>query len=638
MLKQSEAGFRRLLPLLRPHLRQLSLGLACMLVYVSSFLLLLNLAGDLFPALGSRNLGRVLALIGQGVVIFAVQKLAQFGQDSLLAGPALQVSQKLRSDLFSKLQTVELGALEKLSAGDLTYRLTEDADRVSEVLYKSVHDTLPSVLQLTAVLGYMLWLDWKLTASILLLAPLIIWLISLFGAKVMAATERSQKKVSELAGLLGEAIEGLPLVRAFAAEPWLQGRFEDEIDQHRQARHRTYSLVALQHPVVGMIEVVGLFSVLGLAAWRIQSNDLTIAGLSSYLTGLVVLIDPIAHVTNNFNEFQQGQASLRRLRQIEREPQEQADPTPSIPIGRPQGHLQLQDVSFAYDNGDPVLHNINLSITAGQVVALVGPSGAGKSTLFSLLLRFNTAQKGNILLDGKNLSQVKARELRQQMALVPQRTTVFSGSIADAIRFGRSASQSQLMEAASLANAHDFIMALPKGYDTQLEERGTNVSGGQLQRIAIARAVLGNPAVLLLDEATSALDAEAEAAVQVGLKQAMQGRTVLVIAHRLATVQEADLIVVLDKGPCRAQRSNQPPARLQGDGRSPKPCDLAWLVLSPPELPLRLLHRGRLWLHQAGALLDCPTQHGRWRCVGADHQTRWFRVPPVACRSPWGAP
>ena len=548
MLKPSEAGFRRLLPLLRPHLRQLVVGLICMLVYVSSFLLLLNLAGDLFPALGSRDLGRVLSLIGQGVLIFAVQKLAQFGQDSLLAGPALQVSKTLRSDLFSKLQTVELGALEKLSAGDLTYRLTEDADRVSEVLYKSVHDTLPSVLQLFAVLGYMLWLDWKLTASILLLAPLIIWLISLFGARVMTATERSQKKVSELAGLLGEAIEGLPLVRAFAAEPWLQGRFEEEIDEHRKARHRTYSLVALQHPVVGMIEVVGLFSVLGLAAWRIQSNDLSIAGLSSYLTGLVVLIDPIAHVTNNFNEFQQGQASLRRLRQIERQPQEAADPNPAIPIGRPAGHLSLRDVNFAYGNGEPVLHHINLTIQAGQVVALVGPSGAGKSTLFSLLLRFNTAQSGEIELDGANLSQVKARELRKQVALVPQRTTVFSGSIADAILFGREASHQQLIEAARLANAHDFIMALPGGYDTQLEERGTNVSGGQLQRIAIARAVLGNPAVLLLDEATSALDAEAEAAVQLGLRQAMQGRTVLVIAHRLATVQEADQIVVLDRG------------------------------------------------------------------------------------------
>ena len=571
MLSPSQAGFRRLLPLLRPHLRQLIAGLACMLLYVSSFLLLLNLAGELFPSLSSRDLPKVLLLIAQGVVIFAVQKLAQFGQDSLLAGPALQVSQKLRSDVFRRLQTVELGALEKLSAGDLTYRLTEDADRVSEVLYKSIHDTVPSALQLLAVLGYMLWLDWKLTASIVLLAPLIVWLVSLFGARVMAATERSQKKVSELAGLLGEAIEGLPLVRAFAAEPWLQDRFEREIDQHRQARHRTYNLVALQHPVVGMIEVVGLFSVLALAAWRIESGDLTIAGLSSYLTGLVVLIDPIAHVTNNFNEFQQGQASLKRLRQIEREPQEAADPADAIALGNLRGDLDLQGVCFGYDPAQPVLQDLNLEVKAGQVLALVGPSGAGKSTLFSLLLRFNTAQQGRILLDGNDLSALRARDLRRQVALVPQRTTVFSGSIAEAIRFGRRASDADVMEAARLANADEFIQSLPNGYETLLEERGSNVSGGQLQRIAIARAVLGNPALLLLDEATSALDAEAEAAVQVGLKQAMSGRTVLVIAHRLATVQEADQILVLEKGSIVDRGSHD--ALMQRGGRYRELCE-----------------------------------------------------------------
>ena len=548
MFTPSQAGFRRLLPLLRPHLRQLSWGLLCMLIYVGSFPLLIRLAGQLFPALGSGDLSRVLGLIGLALVIFAVQKLAQFGQDSLLAGPALQVSQRLRSDLFRRLQTVELGALEKLSAGDLTYRLTEDADRVSEVLYKTIHNTLPSLLQLLAVLGVMLWLDWKLTTAILLLAPLIVWLISLFGARVMVATERSQKKVSELAGLLGEAIDGLPLVRAFAAESWLQERFEGEIDQHRQARHLTYSLVALQHPVVGSIEVAGLFAVLAMGAARIQSGDLDINGLSSYLTGLVVLIDPIAHVTNNFNEFQQGQASLRRLRQIEQEPQETPDPVNPVSIGCLQGDLKLEQVSFGYDTAQPVLRSVDLSVRAGEVLALVGPSGAGKSTLFSLLLRFNNAQQGRILLDGHDLSRLRARDLRRQVALVPQRTTVFSGSVAEAIRFGRPASDEAVEEAARLANADDFIRALPHGYATQLEERGSNVSGGQLQRIAIARAVLGNPSLLLLDEATSALDAEAEAAVQLGLKQAMAGRTVLVIAHRLATVQEADQIVVLDQG------------------------------------------------------------------------------------------
>ncbi len=548
MLKPSEAGFRRLIPLLRPHRRLLTIGTLCMLVFVGSQLVLMRLMGRLLPDVGSGDLKRILPVIGLVLLVFAIQKLAQFGQDSLLAGPALQVSQSLRRDLFQRLQKVQLGALEKMSSGDLTYRLTEDADRVSEVIYKTLHDSIPSALQLVAVLGYMLWLDWKLTLAILLLAPFVAWLISLFGARVMIATERSQKKVSELAGLLGEAIEGLPLVRAFAAEPWLERRFEEEIDQHRQARYNTYRLVALQHPVVGIIEVLGFATVLVLAAIRISSGDLAVPELISYLTGLVLLIDPIAHVTANYNEFQQGQSSLRRLREIEKEPSEPADPVPSIPLGRLRGDLNFDQVEFSYIPGQPVLQDFNLSIKAGQVVALVGPSGAGKTTLFSLLLRFNRVNHGQLLCDDKDLSQVSARDLRQQVALVPQRSSVFSGTIAEAIRFGRQATPEQLHQAAKLANAHDFIIRLPDGYNTRLQERGTNVSGGQLQRIAIARAVLGNPAVMLLDEATSALDAEAEAAVQLGLKQAMLGRTVIVIAHRLATVQEADLIVVLEHG------------------------------------------------------------------------------------------
>jgi ATP-binding cassette subfamily B protein len=527
-----------------------------MLVFVSSQLVLMRLMGRLLPDVGSGDLQRILPVIGLVLLVFAIQKIAQFGQDSLLAGPALQVSQSLRRDLFQRLQKVQLGALEKMSSGDLTYRLTEDADRVSEVIYKTLHDSIPSSLQLVAVLGYMLWLDWKLTLAILLLAPFVAWLISLFGARVMIATERSQKKVSELAGLLGEAIEGLPLVRAFAAEPWLERRFEAEIDQHRHARYNTYRLVALQHPVVGIIEVLGFATVLVLAAIRISSGDLAVPDLITYLTGLVLLIDPIAHVTANYNEFQQGQSSLRRLREIEKEPSEPADPVPSIALGRLRGDLKFDQVEFAYTEGQPVLQDFNLNIKAGQVVALVGPSGAGKTTLFSLLLRFNRVNQGQLLFDDKDLSQVSARDLRQQVALVPQRSSVFSGTIAEAIRFGRQATQDQLQQAAKLANAHDFIIRLPDGYNTRLQERGTNVSGGQLQRIAIARAVLGNPAVMLLDEATSALDAEAEAAVQLGLKQAMLGRTVIVIAHRLATVQEADLIVVLEHGRISQQGSH----------------------------------------------------------------------------------
>ena len=548
MLAPSSAGFRRLLPLLKPHRPALIAGGACMLVFVVCWPLLAWLAGQLIPAIGAGDFNRVLQVIGLALTVFMLQKIAQFGQDTLLAGPALQVSQELRRRLFARLQRLDFGVLEKLSAGDLTYRLTEDADRVGEVIYKTIQDTTPSVLQLVVVFGYMVWLDWKLSIGTLLLAPLVAVLVSVFGAKVMGAAEKSQKQVSELASLLGEAISGLPLVRAFAAEPWLQQRFEVEIDLHRKARYRTQKLLALQYPVVGFLEAAGILTVLLMGAARIQSGDLDGQGFSSYVAALLMLIDPISHLTTNFNEFQQGQASLKRLREIEREAVEQPDRPDAQPLGRVAGELLLEQVSFGYDPQQPVLKNLSLQVKPGQVVALVGPSGAGKSTLFSLLLRFNTAQGGQVLLDGRNLADLKAAELRTAVALVPQQSAVFSGTVAEAIAFGRPATREQIQAAARLANADGFIEALPGGYDARVEERGSNFSGGQLQRLAIARAVLGNPAVLLLDEATSALDAEAEEAVQRGLDQAMQGRTVLVIAHRLSTVQEADSILVLENG------------------------------------------------------------------------------------------
>jgi len=531
-----------------PHRRALVGGGFCMLVFVACWPLLAWLAGQLIPAIGAGDLGRVVQVIGLALTVFMVQKLAQFGQDTLLAAPALLVSQDLRRQLFARLQRLDFAALEKLSAGDLTYRLTEDADRVGEVLYKTIQDTTPSALQLVVVFGYMMWLDWPLSLATLVLAPVVAVLVSVFGARVMQAAERSQKQVSELAGLLGEAITGLPLVRAFAAEPWLQQRFETEIDLHRKARYRTQRLLALQYPVVGFLEAAGILAVLLIGAARIQAGGLDAQGFSSYVTALLMLIDPISHLTTNFNEFQQGQASLRRLRQIEHEAVEQPDSPDARPLGQVQGALELRGVSFGYDPAQPVLQALDLSIKPGEVVALVGPSGAGKSTLFSLLLRFNTAQQGQVLLDGQDLAWLRARELRQAVALVPQQSSVFSGTVAEAIAFGRPASRGQIQQAAQLANAAGFIEALPQGYDSRIEERGANFSGGQLQRLAIARAVLGNPAVLLLDEATSALDAEAEAAVQRGLDQAMAGRTVLVIAHRLATVQTAHRIVVLEAG------------------------------------------------------------------------------------------
>jgi ATP-binding cassette subfamily B protein len=548
MVAPTPARFRNLLPLLKPFWRSVSAGALCMVVFVSCWPLLAWLAGQVIPAIGAGDFQTVLRMVGIALGVFLIQKLAQFGQDTLLAGPALMVSQELRRQLFARLQRIDFNALEKLSAGDLTYRLTEDADRVGEVIYKTIQDSTPSALQLVVVLGYMVWLDWPLALAAILLAPLVAALVSAFGARVMRAAERSQKQVSELAALLGEAIAGLPLVRAFAAEVWLQRRFDLEIDLHRRARYRTMELLAMQHPVVGFIEAAGILSVLLLGAARIQAGGMTSQGFSSFVAGLLMLIDPISHLTTNFNELQQGQASLRRLRAIEAEPMESPDRDGAPPLGSVHGELELQHVSFGYTTSQPVLKDLSINILPGQRVALVGPSGAGKSTLFSLLLRFNIAQRGRVLLDGRDLADLRARDLRRSIALVPQQSQIFSGTVAEAIAFGRDADQNQIHKAARLANADGFIEALPGGYYSRVEERGSNFSGGQLQRLAIARAVLGDPAILLLDEATSALDAEAEAAVQQGLEQAMRGRTVIVIAHRLSTVQEADRILVLDGG------------------------------------------------------------------------------------------
>jgi ATP-binding cassette subfamily B protein len=573
------AGFRRLWPLLQPHRRRLLAGGFCALVAVASFPLLALLAGRLLPAIGAGDFRTVLGSVGLALALFAIQKLAQFGQDVLLAGPALQVSQDLRRQLFGRLQRLEFSALETLSTGDLTYRLTGDADRVGEVIYKTLHDSLPCLLQLVAVLGLMVWIDWPLALATILLAPLVALLVSAFGARVMAAAERSQSKVSQVAALLGEAITGLPLVRAFAAEPWLQRRFDDEVDLHRRARYDTLRLQALQHPVVGFIEAAGILAVLLIGAARIQAGGLSGQGFASFITALLMLIDPISHLTTNYNELQQGQASLNRLRAIEREPVEPPDPPDAQPLGEVRGELRLEGVRFGYDPAKPVLRGIDLCVRPGEVVALVGPSGAGKSTLFSLLLRFNTAQEGRVLLDGQDLADLRARELRQAVALVPQQSSVFSGTVAEAIAFGRPATAEAIRGAARLANAAGFIEALAQGYDSRVEERGANFSGGQLQRLAIARAVLGNPAVLLLDEATSALDAEAEEAVQQGLRQAMRGRTVVVIAHRLSTVQGADRILVLEAGQIVEQGSHS--ALMVHGGRYRDLCQRQLIAMGP---------------------------------------------------------
>ena len=518
-----------------------------MLIYVACWPILAYLAGNLIPAIGSGDLSKVSSIIIKSLIVFLIQKSAQFGQDVFIAKPSLEISEVMRGNLFRKIQKIDMNSIEKISAGDITYRLTEDADRVSEVIYKTAQDTIPCTLQLSAVIIYMFYLDWSLTLSTFVLAPLIILSVNNFGRRVLISSEKSQDSTSELAGLIGESINGMSTVRAFAAEKWIESRFYKRLRANKTAKYKTLKLLAFQHPVVGFVEAFGILAVLGLGAARINIGLLTSEEFSSFFAAILMLIDPISHISTNFNDFKQAEASIKRLKNINLEPVED-DKENLKRITNIEGKVRFKEVNFEYKKGNQVLKNINLEIKKGEVTAFVGASGAGKSTMMALILKFIKPNNGIILIDNNNLKSLNTKDIRNNIALVQQQPFLFSGKIIDVIRMGRNFSKEEVIESAKKANAHQFIQKLPDKYETTITERGSNFSGGQIQRIAIARAILGNPSILLLDEATSALDAESESEVQEGLNRAMKNRTVIVIAHRLSTTQEADKIVVFDKG------------------------------------------------------------------------------------------
>lgn len=518
-----------------------------MIIYVACWPILAFLAGKLIPAIGSGELSTVTNIIINSLIVFLIQKTAQYGQDVYIAKPSLEISEVMRQSLFSKIHKIKMNFINNISAGDITYRLTEDADRVSEVIYKTFQDTLPCVLQLLAVIIYMFYLDWSLTISTFILAPIIVLSVNNFGKRVLIASEKSQESTSDLAGLIGESINGISTIRSFAAENWIKGRFNTRLRSNKQAKYKTLKLLAIQHPIVGFIEAFGILAILGLGALRINLGLLNSEEFSSFFAAILMLIDPISHISTNFNEYKQAEASLKRLKKINMQPMEK-DERNLDKIAKINGNIEFNHVSFEYKKDNEVLKDITLKISKGQVIAFVGSSGAGKSTMMSLILKFISPKTGDIYIDDKNIRSISSIDIRSNIALVQQQPFLFSGRIIDVIKMGRDFSEDDVIKSAKIANAHEFILKLPSKYETNITERGSNFSGGQIQRLAIARAILGNPSILLLDEATSALDSDSEAEVQKGLNQAMNNRTVIIVAHRLSTTQGADKIVVFDKG------------------------------------------------------------------------------------------
>jgi len=548
-LKQP-SSYLQLFPYIRPQAVTIGQALACTVIFVGIWPLLAWLAGLISTAVGEGNVSRSAQLAGITAVLFLVQKVAQYGQDLLMAKVALAVAYDVRTAVYGHLQTLSIDYFETTRTGDLSYRLTEDIDRVGEVVNNIFHQFIPSVLQLVAVLGYVIYLNWQLTLALLVVAPLIAILISGFGEKVQTLSRRSQNRVSDLSSMLTEVFTGMRLVKAFAAEDYTLDKFCTEAAHNRNARYAAERLKAIQFPIVGFLEALAVLLLFLLGGWQIAQGNLTTSEFISYGAGVLMLIDPISITTTNYNEFKQGEASVARVFELMAIQPRVKEEKGAIALPPVQGEIAYRQVAFAYpESHDWVLKDLNFTVQPGEMLALVGASGAGKSSLVNLLPRFYDPQQGEILIDGTNIRHVTLNSLRRQIGIVPQETILFSGTIAENIAFGQpETSIEAVKEAAKVANAHQFISQLAQGYYTYVGERGMNLSGGQRQRIAIARAVLLDPKILILDEATSALDSESEALVQEALDRLLKERTVLIIAHRLATVRGADRIFVLEQG------------------------------------------------------------------------------------------
>ncbi len=579
---KTRSTYWQILPYIQQQKGTIAKALVCTLGFTIFWPIMAWLIGETASKfVGTGDFKGFTKLAAASAIIFLIRSIIQYGQDTLMAKAALTIALEIRKKVYTHLQKLNIGYFETAQTGDLSYRLTEDIDRIGEVINKFFHQFIPSILQLIVIMGYMIYLNWQLTLGALIIIPLMALLISWFGEKLLRYSRESQDRISDLSSLLTEVFSGIRLIKAFVAEDYEIARFAEEAEKNRRAKYLSERIKALQFIVVGFPEAVSIILLFLLGGWQIEQGNLTGSQFISYIAGAALLIDPIATTTANYGDFKQGEASSDRIFELLAILPTVVEKPGAIELPHVTGKVEYRNINFAYppqspldkggqepqsplykggkepqppldkggQGGVPILQNMSLLALPGEMIALVGASGAGKTTLVNLLPRFYDPQAGQVLIDGIDVQDVTLNTLRRQIGIVPQETILFSGTIAQNIAFGRSFYELKDVEkAAEIANAHQFISEFPDGYQTWVGERGVNLSGGQKQRIAIARAVLLNPRILILDEATSALDSESEALVQEALERLMQDRTVFIIAHRLATVRKADRILVLEKG------------------------------------------------------------------------------------------
>jgi subfamily B ATP-binding cassette protein MsbA len=484
------------------------------------------------------------------VLVFLLRSVAGFLSGYSFQHLGLGVTTDIRNDLYRHILEQSSRFFARHPSGELVSRVVSDIALIQSAVSNRLLDLVQQSVTLVFLLGMLLSIHFELALLCLVAAPVLIYPIVRFGKGMRRTSHRSQERMADLAALMSEAVRGHRVVKAFGMEGFEYDRFRAATRRHLKVNLWAQLLANLSSPVVESLAVVGAAALLVYAGRAVRAEELTSPELLKFLTTLVMMYDPIRKLNKVNLILQEAGAAGQRVKGVMDEENEVASRQGTAALATVEQGVAFEGVSFAYDVAEqPVLHEIDLAIRRGEIVALVGPSGAGKSTLVNLLPRFFDPDRGRVAIDGVDLRDMSLQALRALIGIVTQDTVLFDDTVRANIAYGRAdLPLERVREAGAAAYADDFVMRLPNGYDTRIGESGLRLSGGQRQRLAIARALLKNAPILILDEATSHLDTESESLVQKALYNLMQGRTTLVIAHRLSTVQRADRIVVLDGG------------------------------------------------------------------------------------------
>ena len=489
----------------------------------------------------------VLILVSQ-----IVGNAAAYGQAYLTAFSGQKMVATFRARMFDRIARMPLSEFDRWRPGEMQARMSSDLGLMTDAISISLPQFVQVTVTFVAALVYMIHLDWFLAAVLFVAAPVVAYVVGKFNALIVAGTRRAQERIADLSSNLTEVLTNERIVKAFRREDFERDRFAAANERYFSAYMKVTQFNQTQAPVLATIVMIALCAIIALTAREVSVGRLSPATAWGFWTATGLLINPMNRFSIFFADFARAFVGAGRVFEILDLPVEPDDPPDAVPLPDISGDVRFESVTFAYDADSPVLESFSAEMLHGEVVALVGPSGAGKSTIVNLVPRFYEPQRGRITVDGVDIAHVKLGDLRNAIAIVPQETQLFNGTIADNIRYGRlGASDADIVAAAQEANADEFVRRLPDGYATIVGERGIRLSGGQRQRIAIARAILRDPRILILDEATSALDSHSEALIEDALDRLLPGRTTLIIAHRLSTIRRATKILYIEGGRVR---------------------------------------------------------------------------------------